>query len=84
MCQETSSTCIETCRCPDGKVLENGQCIDPADCGCTFSFNGMYVPVSGILLFIVTVQMRHIYLCLLMGCLGRWGLFRCLRIIMVL
>ena len=40
------SSCIETCRCPDGLVQEGEDCVDPEDCGCVFSFNGLYVKVG--------------------------------------
>lgn len=37
--------CIETCRCPDGQVLDGNHCVNPEDCGCTLD-NGQYLPVS--------------------------------------
>ena len=39
------TTCQETCRCADGLVLDGGECVDPAQCGCTTE-NGVYIPVS--------------------------------------
>lgn len=41
-----SDGCIETCRCPDGKVMEGDRCVDPSECGCTLPFVGLYLPVS--------------------------------------
>ena len=41
-----AESCIETCRCPDGKVQEGDRCIDPEDCGCWLPFVGLYLPVS--------------------------------------
>ncbi len=39
------SACIETCRCPEGQLLDGDHCVDPSNCGCTLD-NGMYFPVS--------------------------------------
>ena len=40
----TDDTCIESCRCPDGQVLDGDNCVDPSECGCTLE-SGEYVPV---------------------------------------
>ena len=29
-----SSECVEGCACPEGKVLEDGECIDLDECPC--------------------------------------------------
>ncbi|XP_038059591.1 IgGFc-binding protein-like [Patiria miniata] len=39
MCNQT---CVETCRCPDGQVLEGGRCIQPSECGCLLQ-DGIYL-----------------------------------------
>ena len=38
------SACIETCRCPDGQLMDGDMCVDPEDCGC-LDENAMYRPV---------------------------------------
>ena len=45
----TDATCIETCRCPDGQILDGDRCVDPSQCGC-FLDSGLYYPVSVVVL----------------------------------
>ena len=45
--------CVETCRCPDGLVQEGERCVRPEDCGCTLSFNGLYLEVRSLNVWIV-------------------------------
>ncbi|PIK34070.1 putative IgGFc-binding protein [Apostichopus japonicus] len=36
------SHCVETCRCPDGMVLDGDQCVSTYQCGCSLD-NGQYL-----------------------------------------
>ncbi|KAJ8043157.1 IgGFc-binding protein [Holothuria leucospilota] len=36
---------LETCSCPEGKVLEGTKCVDPEECGCKME-NGRYLSVG--------------------------------------
>jgi hypothetical protein len=40
-------TCIETCRCPDGLLLEGDRCIQPSECGCLLEDGVTYLPNAG-------------------------------------
>ena len=40
----TSESCIETCRCPDGNVLDGDRCVKRTECGCSLD-NGLYLSV---------------------------------------
>ena len=40
----SDATCVEACRCPDGQLLDRGNCVEPEECGCTLE-NGIYLPV---------------------------------------
>ena len=41
----TEENCIETCRCPEGQILDGNRCVEPDGCGCSLD-NGLYLPVS--------------------------------------